>query len=82
MPKRMPKHRQLEYLFEEGVGVTEPTDMDSRNCCPSGWFGVWDEDNGHIAYFKYGEDAYAFRLSLITMRQQGERIGGRYRKKS
>lgn len=81
-PKRVPERLQLEYLFAEGVGVTETKDMDpvNRNC-PPGWSGVWDEKGGYIAYFQNEEDAYAFRLFLITVRQHGERIGGRYKKR-
>lgn len=78
----MPRHRQLEYLLEEGVGVTEALDIDTLTLgCPPGWSGVWDERGGYIAYFQHEEDAYAFRLLLITMRQQGKQIAARYKKR-
>lgn len=88
-PKRIPERLQLEYLFAEGVGVAGPEDRGpslsgSRPRAlgwPEGWWGVWDEDNGFIAYFQNEEDAYAFRLLLITIRQQGEQIATRYKKR-
>lgn len=83
-PKRVPERLQLEYLFAEGVGVTEPGYIhgDARDHqAPPDWWGVWDERGGFIAYFQHEEDAYAFRLLLITIRQQGERIAGRYKKR-
>ena len=42
---------------------------------------MWDEDNGFIAYFQFASDAYAFRIFLCAMRQQGEQVAGRYLKK-
>ena len=81
-PKRVPERLQLEYLFAEGVGVSVPHEIEvSNRYCPPGWSGVWDEKGGYIAYFQNEEDAYAFRLLLITIRQQGERIASRYKKR-
>lgn len=80
-PKRVPECLQLQYLFAEGVGVTAPPQSRDIPNCPLGWSGVWDENGGHIAYFQNEEDAYAFRLFLITIRQQGEQIATRYKKR-
>ena len=72
----------LEELMEE-VGVTDPNDIHDGlavSNCPKGWWGVWDENGGYIAYFQHEADAYAFRLMLITIRQQGAAIGKRYKR--
>jgi hypothetical protein len=85
--RELPRRHHLEYLLEEGVGVAEPSEreecltVDIADVWPEGWWGVWDEDDAFIAYFKNEEDAYAFRLFLITVRQQGEQIATRYKKR-
>ena len=83
---KYPSKQLLDYLLQEGVGVAEPEHRaelvgdDQEHNWPEGWWGVWDEDNGFIAYFQFEADAYAFRLFLITVRQQGKAIAGRYKK--
>jgi hypothetical protein len=70
----------LDNLLE-AVGVSNPwADENGKplNACPEGWTGVWDENGGYIAYFQHEADACAFRLFLITVRQQGKCITDRY----
>jgi len=77
----MKRHRQLQYLLEEGVGVARPNEVEGNCNCPPGWYGVWDDKGGYIAYFQHKEDAYSFRLLLCAMRQNGRQITRRYKKR-
>jgi hypothetical protein len=85
MSEEWPRRRHLEYLLDEGVGVAEPSDRESLigddlHGWPEGWWGVWDEDSGFIAYFQFEADAYSFRIFLCAMRQNGEQVAKRYKK--